>query len=173
MNSSKGDYPVSVIIYAWESNTQSNATARYLGLLHNSMGEAYNYSHHLNIPNYSDRKGDINYSYPTMYEIINGIPVELNGTSTSAAVNNSTSLSSYLSKSLIQFATQVNMTLPRMFSCVVYPVYGSLVQSQDTIGYKKYVVSVYTMSPIGRYNQSYGRNIAMHTLGLLENHTFT
>ena len=43
VNSSKGDYPVSVIIYAWESNTQSNATARYLGLLHNSMGEAYKY----------------------------------------------------------------------------------------------------------------------------------
>ena len=38
-NGSKGDYPVSVIIYVWKSNTQNNATSRYLGLLHNSMGE--------------------------------------------------------------------------------------------------------------------------------------
>ena len=171
-NSSKGDNPVSVIIYVWKYNTPDNATARYLGLLHNSMGEGYNYSHYLNVLNYSNHKGDINYSYPTMYEVLNGNPVELNGTNASVIVKNGTSLASYLSSSLIQFGTQVSMTTPRLFSCVVYPVYGNLIQSQETVGYGQYVVSVYTMSPLGRYNQSYGRNIAMHMLTLLESNTY-
>ena len=168
----KGNYPLSVIVYVWKYGTDSNATSRYLGLLHNSMGEGYNYSNHLNILNYSNHEGSINYSYPTIYFLENGTLIQVNGTNASKIIAANTSLSTYIAASLLPFKSGVNMTIPHLFSCVVYPVYGDLIQTQETVGYGQYVVSVYAINPIGQYNQSYVRNIALHYADLLQNDTF-
>lgn len=171
VNGFKGNYPVSVIVYAWKSNTQNNATSRYLGLLQNSMGLGYNYSNHLNTPNYGNYKGDINFSYPTTYVVLNGTVIELNSTGPSIVKNNAT-LAEYIANALLQFAQGGNMTTPHLFLSTVHPIYGNLIQAQETVGYKQYVISVYTFSPIGKYNPSYTKDIVMHILGLLENNTY-
>ena len=133
------NYPLSVIVYVWKYATAQNATSRYLGLLHNSMGEGYNYSNHLNILNYSDHKGNINYSYPEIYLLENGTLIQVNGTNASKIITANTSLSTYISAGLLQFRSGANMPTPHLFSCVVYPVYGNLIQNQETVGYGQYV----------------------------------
>ena len=59
--------PLAVTIVLWKSKDISNSTSRYLQLLRDSLGESYNYTHHLNVLNYSNRLGTITYSPVRVY----------------------------------------------------------------------------------------------------------
>lgn len=158
--------PLVIVIYLWKSNTVENSTTRYLSLLYSSIGESYNYTHHLNIPNYGNHKGSIDYGIVNPYYLSNGTAVNATGLY-------SNSLSDYISNFAIPYANSLNANAAPAFLVEITPVYGTLVQSQLTFEYNNYVVSVYSFGVTGKYNESYGKLIASHLLKLLETNTYS
>lgn len=171
-NESNGNYPIAVFVSVSKFNTPNNATSEYLGLVRNSMGLGYNYSHHLNALNYSNHKGDINFSYPEIYYVNNGLLIQINGTNATQIIKSNTLLSDYLNASLVPYSSSINVSTPILFTSTVHPIYGSLLQEEVAIEYQNYVLNIYTLTPISKFNQSYTKTLAVHLLNLIENNTY-
>ena len=157
--------PLAVTIVLWKSKDISNSTSRYLRLLRDSLGESYNYTHHLNVLNYSNRLGTITYSPVSVYYISNGTAVNATGLYSS-------SLSDYLSGFLTPYSSNININAAPSFSTEIFPVYKSLEQSQVAFMYNDYVVSVYAWGVLGTYNTNYTRMIAKHLFTLLKSNNY-
>ena len=157
--------PLAVTIVLWKSKTISNSTSRYLQLLRDSLGESYNYTHHLNVLNYSNRLGTITYSPVSVYYINNGTVVNATGLY-------SNSLSEYLSGFLTPYSSNINISAAPSFSTEIFPVYKSLEQSQVAFIYNDYVVSVYAWGVLGTYNTNYTDMIAKHLFTLLKSNNY-
>ena len=132
-----------------------------MSFLRDSLGASYNYTHHLNILNYSNRLGTINYSVVNAFYLSNDTVVNATGI-------NSNSLSEYMSGFLTPYVRNMNISAGPSFSAEIFPVYKNFEQSQVAFIYNDYVVSVYVWGELGTYNKNYTRMIANHLFELLK-----
>ena len=118
--------PLAVTVVLWKSKDINNSTSRYLGFLRDSLAESYNYTHHLNILHYGNKRGTINYSVVNVYYLSNNTIVNVTG-------SDSNSLSGYLSGFLIPYSNSMNTAAAPSFSTEIFPVYKNFKQKSGFI----------------------------------------
>ncbi len=141
--------PVAVMIYLWKASNFNYSTAEYLENLQYAYNSKTAY-------NSSQRPNNINSSI-NIYYMANGSVVNSTGINTST---------------LIPYSKNVNISAAPAFMSSIAPVYVHLIQNQVTLGYKDYVITIYTFGILGKYNENYTKIIASHFLSMLKSRIY-